>query len=135
MGRTPGTGIPLNRALIDHNRERETRMRLCLRHDDLCGLVNTVVRTVPIDHDAIDTTADHVDNLAMNLLRIGRTVAHVHMVRSTEPEHEVCIHLGGRARVQQRVDVDLADIAGARISIALSGKIVRRARVIAGLRS
>lgn len=70
-------------------------------HDQLCGLINTVVRTVPIDHDAVNAPADHVDDLIVNLCRIGRTVADVHVIRSPEPQEQMSIDLCIRARVKQ----------------------------------
>jgi len=80
-----GARIPLDRALVDHDREGKTRVSLSFRHHQLCRLIDTVVRSVPIDDDAIDSTTDHVGNLAVDLLGVCRAVTHVHMIRSAEP--------------------------------------------------
>ena len=60
-------------------------MRFSFGHDEFCGLIDAVVRTIPIDDDAVDAAADHVRDLIVDLRRVGRTVADVHMVRATEP--------------------------------------------------
>ena len=73
-------GIPLNRALVDHDGEGKARVGFGFRHDHLCGLVLEAIRTVPIDDHAINAAADHVGNLTVDLRRIGGTVAHVHVV-------------------------------------------------------
>jgi hypothetical protein len=70
----------LDGALIDHNRESETGMSLGFRHYELRRLVDAVVRTVPIDDDAIDAAADHIGDLAMDLGGIGGVVAHIHVI-------------------------------------------------------
>jgi hypothetical protein len=62
-------------------------MLFCFGHDQLGGLINAVVRPVPVDYDAIDPATDHVCDLAMHLRRIGGVVPDVHVIRATEPQH------------------------------------------------
>ena len=93
LRRAPRTRIPMDRTLIHHDREREAWMCLGFRHHELGRLVDTVVGSVPVNDYAVDSPADHVCNLPVNLRRVRRTVSDVHMVRSTEPEHEVRVYL------------------------------------------
>ena len=88
-------------------------MTFGFRHDQFGGLIDAVVLAIPIDDDAIDPAADHVGNLIMDLIGICRAVPDVHVVRSTEPQQEMSVNLGGRSRIEQGVDVDLAHIASA----------------------
>jgi len=97
----PVAGVPLDCALVHHDRKGEAAMRLRLSHDQLCGLVNAVVRAIPIDKNAIDSATDHVRDLAVDLRLVHGAIAHVHMVGLPEPKHEVGIDLGVRARVEQ----------------------------------
>lgn len=120
LRRTTRTGIPLDRSLINHDCERKTGMSFGFSHHQLRCLIGTVVWTVPVHDHAINTTADHVCNLAMNLLWIGRTVADIHMVRPSEPQHQVRVDFRLCARIEQAVNVDLAHVSGAGISVALS---------------
>ena len=108
-------------------------MRFSLSHDQFRRLVDAVVWAIPIDDYAVDSPTNHVGDLPMDLRRVRGVVAHVHMVRASEPEQQVGIDLSGRAGIEQRVHVDVAHIAGAAISIALRGKTVGRARVIGRL--
>jgi hypothetical protein len=133
LGWAAGTRIPLDRALVDHDREGEARMALGLRHDKLCRLIDAVVWTVPVENDAVDATADHVRDLLVHLYGVSGTVPNGHVVRSSEPQDEVSVHFAGRARIKQRVYIHLAHIAGTQISIALSGETIRRTCVVRGL--
>lgn len=133
LRRTTRTGIPLDRSLIDHDCERETGMSFGFSHDQLRCPVDAIVRTVPIDDHTVNTPADHVCDLAVDLLWIGRTVAYLHVVRTSEPQHQVRVDLRLCARIEQAMNVDLADVSGASVSIALSGKAVCRARVVGRL--
>ncbi len=76
----PFTGVPLDRALVDHDRKREARMLLRFGHHQLRGLIRRTVWTIPIDDHAIDTTADHIGYLPGDLPGIGRAVADIHVV-------------------------------------------------------
>ena len=105
-------------------------MALGLRHYKLCCLIDAVVRTVPVENDAVDAPADHIRDLLVHLRGVGGTVTHVHVVRPTEPQHEVSVDLAGRARIKQGMYIELAHIAGAPISIALSGETIRRTGVV-----
>ena len=109
-------------------------MGLSLSHDELCSLINAVVGAIPIENDAIDSTADHVRNLIVDLRWVGGTVTHIHMVRASEPEHHVGVDLGAGAQIKQRVHVDLAYIADASITVRLTDKTVRRTGVVCHLR-
>ena len=130
LRRTPRARIPLDRALVDHDCEGEAGMRLRFRHDELGGLVDAVVRAVPVDHDAVDSPADHVRDLTMNLGRVRGTIADAHVVRSAKPQQQVSVNLGCRAGIQQRVHINLAHIARARIAIRLTDKAIDGAGVI-----
>ena len=130
LWRATGAGIPLDRTLVDHDREGETRVSLRFGHDELCGLVDIVVRTIPINDDAIDSAADHVRDLIVNLPRVGRAVADVHVVRTSEPHEQVSIDLCVRARIEQRVHIHFAYVAGSRIAIGLTNEIVGGAGIV-----
>ena len=80
-----GAGIPFDSALVHHDREREAGMLFRLRHHQLRGLVDAVVRTIPVDHHAIDPAADHICDLVVNLGRARRAISHIHVVRAAEP--------------------------------------------------
>jgi len=56
----------------------------------------------------------------MDLFGIGGTVADVHVVRTSEPQHQVGIHLGRRAGIEQGVHVHLTHVGGGSIPITLS---------------
>ena len=120
LRRTTRTRIPLDRALIDHDRKREARMSFRLRHDELRRLIDAVVRAIPVDDHPINSTADHVGDLAMNLFRVCRTVADIHMVRTTEPQQQMGINLGRRAGIQQAVNIDFTDVGGGAVPVTLS---------------
>lgn len=62
-----------------------------LGHHELGGIVNAVIWTIPINDDAIDPTADHVCNLAMNLVRVIGAVANIHVIRLPKPKQQVRI--------------------------------------------
>jgi hypothetical protein len=70
LRRTSGARIPLDRALVDHDRERKARVSLGLCHHQLRRLIDAVVRAVPVNDDAINSAADHVCDLTMNLSRV-----------------------------------------------------------------
>jgi hypothetical protein len=80
LRRAPGARIPLDRALIDHDRKSEAGMLFGLLHHELRGLIHGITRPVPIDNHAIDATADHVVYLALDLVRIGGAVADIHVI-------------------------------------------------------
>jgi len=70
-------------------------------HDQLCGLINAGVWAIPVDDDTVDTAADHVCNLTVNLGGVGGTVADIHVVRLSEPQHEMSVDLSIGAGIQQ----------------------------------
>lgn len=130
MWRTSGTGIPVDGALIDHNREGKAGVGFCLRHNQLSCVIDAVVRPVPVDDHSIDAAADHVCNLAVNLGRIVRSVPDIHVVRTAEPQHQVSVDFGRRTWVQQSMNIDFADVVGPHIPIRLVIETVGRTRVV-----
>src|ERR1700691_283342 len=108
-------------------------MALRRRHNLLCGLVDRVTLSVPVDDYAINAAAHHIVNLALHLRRICLAVADIHMARTTEPQNHMGIHLGGSPRIKQRVDIDLAYIPSALVVVRLLRKAVGRTRVVRGL--
>ncbi len=133
LRRTPGARIPLDRSLIDHDRECEPRMAFCRRHYQLCGLIDGISRPVPVDNHAVNSAAHHIVNLALHLRRIGLAIADVHVVRLPEPQNHVRINFSRRARIKQGVNINLADISRASIVIGLRRKAVCRAGVVGSL--
>jgi hypothetical protein len=89
-------------------------------HHQLRGLVDRVIGTVPVDDYAINATAYHIVYLGLDLRGICGAVTHVHMVRASEPEHHVSVNFRRRARVKQRVDIDLAYVAGLAVTVGLN---------------
>jgi len=133
LRRAARAGIPLDCALVDHDGEGESGMILRFCHHKFGGVVFAVVRTVPVNDHAVDTAADHVGDLLMNLSGIRGVVANVHVVRSSKPHHHVCVDLGGRPWIQQRVHVHFADVSGASIVVALFDKTVGGAGIVCRL--
>lgn len=117
LRRATAAGIPLDRSLVDHDREGETGMGFGLCHDLQSGLIQSIARSIPVEDHAIDAPVDHVVNLALNFGGIGGVVADVHVVRLAEPEDHVGINFRSRTGVKQRVDINLAHIPGAEIAI------------------
>jgi len=117
LWRAAAAGIPLNRSLINHDRESETGMRFSLRHDLQSSLIQKIPRPIPVEDHAIDAAADHVINLSFDLVWIGGVIANVHVARFTEPENHVGVDLCGRAGVEQGVDVDLAHVPGTKVAV------------------
>ncbi len=127
------TRIPLDRSLIDHDCEGESRMLFGLCHHHFSGIVDESIRTVPIDDDSIDAPTDHVVNLPRDLRGVGGAVSHAHVIRLSEPKQQMGIDLGGSPGIKQRVNVDLAHVARAKIAVSLAPEVVGRARVVGGL--
>lgn len=119
LRRAARTGVPLDRPLIDHDRKREARMSFHLRHDELRRLIDAVVRAIPVDDHPINSTADHVGDLAMDLFCIRRTVADIHMVRTTEPQQQMGINLGRRPGIQQAVNIDFTNVGSGAVPVIL----------------
>ncbi len=111
------TGIPLNRALVDHDREAKAGVGFGFGHDHLCCLVLEGIRTVPIDDHAINAAADHVGNLTVDLCRISGTVAHVHVVRLAKPQHQMRVDFGLQSGTQQGVDIQFTDVSNPAVAI------------------
>lgn len=108
-------------------------MSLGFGHYQLRRLVDAVVWPIPIDDHSINTSADHVCDLAVNLSRVRRVIADVHMIRPAEPQQQVSVNLGVCSRVEQGMDINFADIFGRRVTVALSDEAIDRARIISGL--
>jgi hypothetical protein len=134
LRRATRTGIPLDGSGIDHDRERETRMFFGLRLEQLCSLIDCIVRAVPVDDYAINATTDHVFNLALGLRRVVGTVANIHVARLSEPQKQMGVNLGCSARVEERVDVNLAYISRPKVAVCLRREAIGRARIVGGLR-
>ena len=80
LRRTTRARVPLDRSLIDHDRESKTWMVLRLGHNQLRRLVDGIVRTIPIDDHSIDAPADHIINLTLDLRHVRGTIADVHVL-------------------------------------------------------
>ena len=66
----------------------------------------------------------------MNLRGIGGVVTDVHVVRASEPQHQMCVDLGRSAGIQQGVHIDLAGVSRRGIAIILIGKTAGSTRII-----
>ena len=85
LRRTTGTGIPFDRTLVDHDCECKARMSFSLGHHQLRSLVDAIVRAIPVDNHSVNSAADHVCDLPVDLVCIRGTVTDIHVVRTTEP--------------------------------------------------
>ncbi len=108
-------------------------MSFSRRHHELRSLIDGISGTVPIDYDAVDAPADHVVYLIIDLSCVVGIVADVHMVRAAEPKHKVRVDLGSRAGIEQRMNVNLADVSRAVVAIGLGKKAIRGAGIVGGL--
>src|SRR5437879_1367775 len=124
LARTTGNGISIDRTLVDHDCECKARMSFGLSHHQFRGLVDAIVRAVPVDNHSINSPADHVCDLPVDLFCVRGIVTDIHVVRTSEPEQEMGVHLGSRARVEQTMNVDLTHIACSGVPIALGQKAV-----------
>ena len=95
-------------------------MSFRLSHHQLSGLVNAVVWTIPVDNHAIDSPTDHIGDLSMDLFRVRRAVADVHVVRAAKPQQQMGVYFRGGAGIEQTVSVDFTHIADASIPVRLS---------------
>jgi hypothetical protein len=75
LRRTTRTGIPFDRTLVDHDRKGKAGMSFRLRHNQFRGLVDAVVGAVPVDNHAVNSAADHICDLPMDLFGVSRPVA------------------------------------------------------------
>ena len=110
-------------------------MLLGFVHHQLGSLVGIVFVAIPIDNDAIDTAADHVRDLIMDLHRVVRVVADIYVARIAPPWHEVCDHFGIGSGIQQRMNIDFADVPRAQVAIALRVKAFCSTCVVGSLGS
>ena len=92
-----------------------------------------VPKSVPVDDHALNTAADHVRNLTVNLCRILGVVTDTHMAWIAKPGHQMRVHLGARSGIQERMDIHLAGIASSDISVALRHKTIGRAGIVGSL--
>lgn len=134
LRRATGTGVPGNRAVIDHHGKGKAGVRLGFIHDHFRGLVDGITRAVPVQNDAVNSAADHVLNLFLDLDGIGGVVAHIHVVRLPEPQHHVSEDLGRSTGVKQRMNIHLADVGSTGIAVGLRCEAGGRAGVTRGLR-
>ena len=138
LRRAARAGTQLYGAFIHHDGEREAGMLFDFRHYRQRGLIGEgISKPVPVDDHTIDAAADHVRDLTVNLRRILGVVADVHMTWIAKPGHQMRYHLAARARIQECMDVQLAGICGAHISVALRLESIRRAGIVGsfGLKS
>lgn len=119
-----------DRALVHHNCESETRMLFGFRHHQLRGLVRVILIAVPVDNDSINTAADHVRDLRVNLRRIVRAVTDIDVNRVSPPGHKVGDDLGIVSGIEQAVDVYLADVAGPDVAVGLRSEAICCAGVV-----
>jgi len=103
--------------------------------DQLCGLIDRIIWSVPVNDEAINASADHVFDLPFHLRRIGRTVAYIHVMPGAEPGLHMHVYLGRSSGIQQRMDINLANISCTPISVCLTDKGIRGAGVVRSLRS
>jgi hypothetical protein len=75
------------------------------------------VRSVPLNHHAIDPPALDVGKLAYYLIWIIGTIAHIHVVRATVDRGEVRQDDGLRVRIQKTANGRLTYIAGSCIAV------------------
>lgn len=73
--------------------------------------------------------------MTLDLYRIGRTVADIHVARLAEPKNHVSINFRSRTRIEERMDVNLTDISGAAVAIGLVREAIGRACVVGSLSS
>ena len=85
LRRTTGTGIPFDRTLVDHDCECKARMSFGFSHHKFRGLVDAIVRPVPVDNHSVNSAADHVCDLPVDLFCVCGTVTDIHVVRTSEP--------------------------------------------------
>ena len=130
LRRTSAARTRLDCTLINNDRDAETGMALGLFYDKLRGLVTGGVGAVPVNHDAVNAAAGHILNLAFDLVAVGRTVSDVHVLGVAEPQHQMGVDLGSRAGIQQRMDIQLADVARAEVAVRLRREIACGAGVV-----
>jgi len=81
-----------------------------------------IVLPVPVENKPGDSAAQRIGHLPVHLIGITGCVPDAHMVRLTEPTHEMRINLGAGPGVEQRARVHLAHVCRADIPIRLSSK-------------
>jgi hypothetical protein len=130
---TSGTGTQLDGAFIHHDGKSEAGMLLDFRHYRQRGLIGeSVAKSVPVNDHTVDAAVDHVRDLTMDLRWILRAVTDAHMARIAKPGHQMRVYLGIRTGIQKRMNIQLAGIAGAHISIALQLESICRASIVGG---
>jgi len=87
----------------------------------------------PVDDRPLNTTADHVLNLAMHLGGVIGTIADIDVARFSDPSDKVCVDLGRRTRIQQRANRQLAHVRSTGIAARLLDEGTRRAGIVSGL--
>ena len=108
-------------------------MLLDFRHYRQRSLIGeSVAKSIPVNDHPVDAAADHVRDLTMDLCWILRAVTDAHMARIAEPGHQMRVYLGVRTWIQERMDIQLAGIAGTHISIALRLESTCRTSIVGG---
>ena len=85
LRRAAVAGVPLDRALIDHDCKSESRVVLGRRHHKLRRLIDGIAGSVPVDNYPINAAAHHVVNLVLDLRRVGLAVTDIHMIGLPKP--------------------------------------------------
>ena len=134
LRRTALTRTQLDGAFIHHDGKSEAGMLFDFCHYRQRSLIGErVPKSIPVDDHALNTAADHVGNLTVNLRRILGVVTDTHMAWIAKPGHQMRVHLGTRSGIQERMDVHLAGIASSHVSVALRNKSIGRAGIVGSL--
>jgi hypothetical protein len=135
LRRAARAGTQLYRSFIHHDGEGEARMLFDFRHYRQRGFVGECIsESIPVDDHTINAAADHVRDLTVNLRWILRVVTHIHMTWIAKPGHQMRYDFAARARIQKSMNIQLAGISGAHISVALRLKSIRRAGIVRSFR-
>jgi hypothetical protein len=102
LRRTALTRTQLDGALVHHDGKSEAGMLFDFRHHRQRSLIGeSVPKSVPVDNHALNTAADHVRNLTVDLRRILGVVTNAHMAWIAKPGHQMRVHLGTRSGIQE----------------------------------
>jgi hypothetical protein len=128
-----GAGVVFDRSSIHHDGESKSGVGFGLFHYLKGSEITGRSLPIPVNDDAINAAADHVLNLPRDLLGTGGVVSDIHMTGSTKPAHEVRINLCMISGIQQRVNIQFAEVAGGDVAVHLSFKSINRAGVVGRL--
>jgi len=133
LRRAPRTGVPLDRALIDHDGKGESGMAFCSSHDQLSCMVYGITGAVPIDDRAVDAPTYHVINLTLYLLLVRLAVTDVHVVGLAEPKHHMSVNFCRSSGIKKSMNINFADVSCSPIVVGLSFESVSGAGVVGSL--